>query len=258
VDIAEFGMPAAIIAKSQGIDIKVVAVSVDVSNTDVLVSQGDQTINSPSDLRGKRVAAVRGSSDYFGLIQYLKEGGLELKDIQYLDVSAQNIVPAFRGKELDAAWTWSPWQNMLLGLGGKRVTSNSERGVLVPDFWVVRSEWAKNNPEALQKFLKANDAGLQQVRLDKGLAINQLAETLNVDQAIASQILGDAQYPDLATQYSASHPLSLVGGATGDGGLKAAMKRVSGFLLSAGVISAPANIDELLDPEPVGRYVRSR
>lgn len=258
VDVAEFGMPPSIIAKSQGIDIKVVAVSVDVSNTDVLVAQNDLKISSPSDLKGKRVTTVRGSSDYFGLTQYLKSGGLDIKDIQFLDISAQNIVPAFRGKEVDAAWIWSPWQNMLLSLGGKRVTSNAEGGVLVPNVWVVRTEWAKNNPEALQKFLKAVDAGLQQVRLDKDLAISQVSATLNVDQTVAGQILRDARYPDLATQYSSSDPLSLVGGATGDGGLKAAMKRVNEFLLSAGIIPAPVNIDELLDPEPVSRYTRTQ
>lgn len=257
VDIVEIGLAPAMIGRSQGINMTIFLVSVDVSNTNVLVTQPDLTVKSPADLKGKRIAALRGSTPYFGLVRYLNSGGLDIKDIEFVDLAAANVVPAFRRKEIDGAWVWSPWQNMLIGMGGKRVVSNLDVQALSPMVWAVRTEWAKNNSDALQKFLKAINGGFREIKADTPLAIKQLAETLNIDPAVAKQVLQENRYPDPAEQYATTDALSLRT-SDGKGGLKTVMKEAADFLLAQGIISKSAEIDGMIDANPVRQYLKER
>ena len=197
VDVADMGLAPAVIGRGQGIDIKLVMIAVDVSATNALVSQKGANIASAKDLKGKRVAAQKGTTPYFGLVRYLEREGLGLADIQYVDLNAPNTVPAFRKGEVDAAWVWSPWQNMLVGMGGKRVITNREIGALAPQVWAVRAEWARKNPEALQRFMKVIDRAFQQIGANRDLAIRQLSETLNIDRDVADEVLKTNDYPAL-------------------------------------------------------------
>lgn len=257
VDIADMGLAPAIIGRSQGIDLKIVMVALDVSATNVLVAQKDETIASAKDLKGKRIGAQRGTTPYFGLVRYLEQAGLGIQDVQFVDLTAPNVVPAFKRGDIDAAWVWSPWQNMLVGMGGKPISSNKAVGALAPQVWAVRAEWARKNPEALQKFLKVVDASFKQIESNRDLAIQQLSDTLNIERDVASQVLAANEYPDLKTQASASYALSpVVGFPTANAGLSLATKQAADFLLSQGIIKSAVAPADIIDPAPVKQYLK--
>lgn len=256
VDIADMGLAPAIIGRSQGIDLKIVMIALDVSATNVLVANKGQTIGSAKDLKGKRVGAQRGTTPYFGLVRYLEQAGMGIQDVQFIDLNAPNIVPAFRRGEVDAAWVWSPWQNMLVGAGGKPVVSNKDVGAFGPQVWAVRTDWARKNPEALQRFMKVIDKAFQQIGADQDLAAQQLSDTLNVERSVALEILQANDHPDLKTQASASYALSpLAGYSDGSAGLSLAIKQSIQFLHSQGIIKAQVAAGEIIDPEPLKRYL---
>lgn len=259
VDVADMGLAPAIIGKGQGIDIKVVAVALDVSATNALVVQKALNVSSAKDLKGKRIGAQKGTTPFFGLIRYLEREGMGLKDIQYVDVNAPNAVPAFRKGEVDAIWVWSPWQNMLVGMGGKRVVSNKDIGALAPQVWAVRSDWAKKNPEALQRFLRVIDRGFREIGANRDLAVKQLAATLNVEPPIAAEILAANDYPALQAQGAASYALSPIAGHPGaSGGLSLAVKRAAEFLHSQGILKAMVDADDLVDPAPLKQFLGAK
>jgi taurine transport system substrate-binding protein len=251
VDVADMGLAPAIIGRSQGIDLKMIMIAVDVSATNVLVAQKQQTIRAAKDLKGKRIGAQRGTTPYFGLVRYLERDGLGVQDVQFIDLTAPNIVPAFRKGEIDAAWVWSPWQNLLVGMGGTPVISNKDIGALAPQVWAVRTEWAKKNPEILQRFMKVVDTGFQQIGSNRELAIKQLSETLNIEKDVAAQVLQANDYPDLKTQASAGYALSPV-----TGGLARATKQAADFLHSQGIIKASVSPDDIIDPAPLKQYTK--
>ncbi len=253
VDVAEMGLAPAIIGKSQGIDLKVVMLSVDVSATNVLVSQRQLPIRSAKDLKGKRIGAQRGTTPYFGLMRYLERDGMGIQDVQFIDLTAPNIVPAFRQGEIDAAWVWSPWQNLLVSMGGVPVISNKDIGALAPQVWAVRTDWAKKNPGILQKFMKVVDSGFQQIAGSRDLAVKQLMDTLNIEKDVAVQVLQTNDYPDLKTQAAQTYALSPV-----TGGLSKATKQAADFLRSQGIIKAPVSPDDIIDPEPLKQYMKSK
>ena len=256
VDIADMGLAPFIIARSQGIEVKAIAVAVDVSATNVLVAQEDKTIGGPEDLKGLRVGAQRGTTPYFGLVRYLESGGLGIDDVEFVDLTAPNIVPAFRRGEIDAAWVWSPWQNMLVSMGGKPVTTNKEVGALAPQVWAVRTEWAEENPELVQIFLEVIDRSFQEIASSEELAIEQLVATLNIEPDIAKAVLDANDYPALEEQSSEDYALSLL--ATGDAGLSKAIAEAAGFLHSQDIIQSEPNPMDAIDPEPLKTYMTAR
>ena len=257
VDIADMGLAPAIIGKSQGIDIKIVAIALDVSSTNVLVARKGLTVTSPKDLKGKRVGAQRGTTPYFGLVRYLERDGLSISDVNFVDLTAPNIVPAFRGGELDAAWVWSPWQNMLVSMGGTAVISNKDVGALAPQVWAVRTQWARDNPQRLQTFLKVLDASFQQIGSNEELAVKQLSATLNIDDVISLQVLKANDYPPLKVQASTGYALSVVAGYPGgEAGLSLAVKQAADFLHAHSILKQAISPVDLVDPEPLRVYLK--
>jgi taurine transport system substrate-binding protein len=257
VDIADMGLAPAIIGKSQGIDIKIIAIALDVSSTNVLVARKGLTVTSPKDLKGKRVGAQRGTTPYFGLVRYLESDGLSLSEVDFIDLTAPNIVPAFRKGELDAAWVWSPWQNMLVSMGGTAVTNNRNVGALAPQVWAVRRQWARDNPQQLQTFLRVLDASFQQIGSNQELAVKQLSATLNIDDLISLQILKANDYPPLKTQASAGYALSVIAGYPGgQAGLSLAVKQAADFLHAQSILKTTVSPADLVDPEPLRVYLK--
>lgn len=257
VDIADMGLGPAIIAKSQGIDIKLIAVAVDVSGSNALITQNNLNVKSASDLKNLRVGAQRGTTPYVGLVLYLEQANMSLSDIKFVDLNAPSIVPAFRKGEIDAAWVWSPWQNMLMQGGGKRVTTNKAVGALAPQVWAVRTEWAKSNPESVQKFLSVIDKATRQMDANRDIAFEQLALNLNIDKGVAGEVMKDSEFPDLSRQGEPGYALTPLHADTTKG-LKHAVKQTADFLFAQGIIKNKVEADELVDSEPLKKFLSSR
>lgn len=247
VDIADMGLAPFVIGRAQGIPIEAVMICVDVSGTNALVVQSDLNIRSAKDLKGLRIGAQRGTTAIYGLLEYLRRDGMGANDVNVVDLSAPNIAPAFKGKEIDATWVWSPWQNIVVGMGGKRIITNKDIGAYAPQVWAVRSEWARENPEALQKFIKVIGESLKQNAANPELGVQVVASTLNIDQNTARDMVKSSQSPTLDVQVSDTYPLSL----TAKDGLRLQIKRTTDFLRSAGIVSAEVNPNDLVNAEPL-------
>lgn len=257
VDVADMGLGPAIIAKSQGIDIKLIAIAVDVSNSNALIVQKNRSASSPRDLKGLRIAAQRGTTPYIGLVRYLEQGGMTINDIQFVDLTAPNIIPAFRTGEIDAAWVWSPWQNMLKQMGGKVVTTNKAVGALAPQVWAVRSEYLKSNSEGLRRFISAIDNSLRQMDSSVELSTQQLMQNLNIDKPTATDVMKDSEFPTIQRQVSLDYELSITS-ADSNKGLKRAVRQTAEFLFSSGIIKNKVDVDDLIEALPVRSHSSPR
>jgi ABC-type nitrate/sulfonate/bicarbonate transport system substrate-binding protein len=111
----------------------------------------------------------------------------------------------------------------------------------------VRSEWARENPEALQKFIGAIGDSLKQNAANPELGVEVVASTLNLDHATALDMVKSSQSPTLDVQVSETYPLSLIS----KNGLALQIKRTTDFLRSAGIVKAEINPDELIDAGPI-------
>src|SRR5690606_15241633 len=109
VDVGSTAGSAALLARSNGSPIKTIALYSQPEWAAIVVP-ADSDIASGEDLRGKQIAATKGTDPYFILLQTLQEAGVELDE-----VTVQNLQHADgrTALETDAVDAWSGLDPMM-------------------------------------------------------------------------------------------------------------------------------------------------
>ena len=143
IDIGEFGITPYVAGLANSGKMVAIMVGDDVTKSNGLVVRPGSGISSIADLRGKRVAAVKGSSSYYGLLKALQKNHMTLSDIKYLNLTAAVIIPTYQHGEVDAVWIWAPWVGKLESMGAKLLITNGDVGAITPSFWAANKEVAR-------------------------------------------------------------------------------------------------------------------
>lgn len=117
MDIVFEAEPPALIGKAAGIDLKIKGAGV-ILNEPLLVRKG-AGIASVKDLKGRKIAALSGTSAHYWLLKILEQNGLSKNDAQVIDMSPPDARAAFESGDVDAWAIWSPWveQQEIAGKG---------------------------------------------------------------------------------------------------------------------------------------------
>ena len=165
-------------------------------------------IPEPTDLKGKRIGVLVGTSYEFYIIEVLKLGGLKPTDVTLVNLSPEEVIAALKNDQIDAAYTWEPVTTDAIAEGYNVIyTSESIGSLFIPDGIVFRAavveerpediraflkawfeavEFRKNNPEEANKLIaKFLNIPVDQVEADDQLKIFTLAETLDLFQTNA-------------------------------------------------------------------------
>lgn len=112
---------------------------------DILVYP-DSGIKSIRDLKGKRVADMRGTTSTYSLVKSLEAAGMTLADIQYVNLPVPDAAAAFANKRVDAWIIWQPGGE----LTRRRVGATTLPNVKTYDyaFFVASEKFASEYPEA--------------------------------------------------------------------------------------------------------------
>lgn len=103
VDLASTAGAAALLARSNGVPLKVVYVYAKPAWTGIVVNEGSP-IQRVADLRGKKVAATRGTDAFFFLLRSLDEAGLAQRDVEIVHLQHADGRLALQRGDVDA---WS-------------------------------------------------------------------------------------------------------------------------------------------------------
>lgn len=123
----------------------------------VILAKKSRGINSPKDLKGKSLAFSAGTvSDVFAR-RFIQKNGIKEDSIKFQKIQPKGIVPAFISKDgPDAIAVWEPFiSGARKGLGNDIVTFEAPEIYTIREFIAVRSDWAKENKDAVEKYLKA-------------------------------------------------------------------------------------------------------
>lgn len=157
-DIGVIGDTPAIVARSAGLNTRVVGVAGVGPTALALAVPKESAIKSSADLKDKKVGVTKGSYAHHLLFLLLKNAGLKPTDIKLIHLPPGDLVSAFRRGDVDAAVTWEPFLSQLEEGGGRVVADGTgiKKGELV--IFAV-DDFAKKNPELIQKVLKAYQRG---------------------------------------------------------------------------------------------------
>lgn len=207
IDVGSTAGSAALLARSNGSPIQVIDIYSQ-PEWAALVAPDGSPISSVEDLKGKQVAATKGTDPYFFLLQSLEAEGLEASDITVQNLQHADGWAALQNGSVDA---WSGLDPIMAGaeeqgatLFYRNVDFNSygflnatesflaekpEVAQAVVDAYETARAWAAENPEETAEIL-AGVAGL-----DIAVATKVITERSNLD---VDPVPGEAQLEVLA------------------------------------------------------------
>lgn len=251
IDVTEMTVSPFVTGVSNGIPMVAISVAFNEGKVNALVARQKSGIASVKDLRGKKVAATKGSLSYFGLARELAKNGMSLTDINFLNMTVPTIVPAMQHGDIDAAWAWEPWAQRLEQDGGTIIATVDD---IVGDVWVARKEWLKANPEAAVRFVAAMDLAAKKIRAEPDITTPDVAEALAVSPAMAKSIMSQVISPTAVEQLDPNSPNTVIDFASGKKGLGASIKSTSDFFKEQGLIKDFPPLETVFDPTPLQAY----
>lgn len=195
-DIGVLGDVPAIIARGSGQEIEIISnVAYGEKALAILVSK-ESDIKNTSQLKGKKVAYVKGSYAHHLLAIVLENEELTFDDIQSVNLSAPDITGAIDNGQVDAGVLWEPY----ITIGTE---SNLEK-VLVDGIGLKRAnlvaiankDYAENNDKAVEAFLKAYQKACKYINENPEEASKLITKDLNIDTDTLVKIFKNFNYTE--------------------------------------------------------------
>ena len=260
IDVGFMGFQPAVTAVAQGVPIKIIALENDAWGAEGLVVRPDSGIKTLADMRGKTIATKRGSSADTAIRAGLRKGGLSDTDVKIVDVDVTALIPAFSKGDVQGGWYWEPWMGLLKRQGGIVVAVDKDVDVPVGIVWVAREAWIKENPQAVQRLLRAIDLATEPLQKNpKGVAA-EIARPLGLtEEHVLEVITKQANWPTLAESMGKTHPFSVHPDVVAaNKGLAGVLSDNAKFQMTFGIIKAAPDFTKAIDPAPLAKYVGDR
>ncbi|MGB9097810.1 taurine ABC transporter substrate-binding protein [Erwinia sp.] len=155
VQIGNIGSSPLAVAASQQVPIEVFLLASQLGNSEAMVVKN--TIKTPQDLIGKRIAVPFISTTHYSLLSALKHWGIRPDQLQIVNLQPPAIIAAWQRGDIDGAYVWAPAVNELEKTG-KVLTDSSQVGkwgAPTLDVWVVRKDFAQKHPEVVTAFARS-------------------------------------------------------------------------------------------------------
>lgn len=227
VDIGAVGDTPVAYAQASGFDIVYVATHrfpADVVTS--LIVPTTSSIRSAADLRGKRLAFVKGSASEVAAIIALKQAGLTLKDVKPVYLAPGDAMTAFANGAIDAWLIWDPYLTQAQERIGARVVPIDRAGIAAINFYIARGQWAKRHPRQLVAILDALRDEAAWARGHQDEVVTLLAKATRLPEPVQRRVL--AHY---GREPFAVNPIAAADIAN--------QQRISDALVRAGVLGRP-------------------
>ena len=116
-------------------------------------NNGIQTMN---DLKGKNIGVTLQTISEFYLGRTLDLNGVNIRDVNLVDVKAAEAEKALLDGVVDAVVTWEPWVNQIKQSMGMEVTASALQSSQFA-YWnlVSASSWSRTHPDTIERLLRS-------------------------------------------------------------------------------------------------------
>ena len=161
-------------------NIMTIGITNDESKANALMIRGErfEAIRAnPASLRGQRILLTTNSTVHFAARRCLERHGVNPADVQFVNLGQAQIITALTSNNGDIAGVWAPNTYTLEERANARYfCSGADANAIVPGALIVRSDFAKERPDDVAKFLavylrgwswaKANPVEARQLALE--------------------------------------------------------------------------------------------
>lgn len=215
IDMAFVQVVPFLIGLSEGVDWVMIGIYSEGAYSEGLVVPRDSGINTPGDLKGKRIGYYEASSAHYGLAMILRQYGISRDQVNLLHMSPDEQLLAMTRGEIDAAMVWEPWiQRMVHHANARVITTEGDLGIYTNVGGIcVRREWLRDNRETAVRFIRALIMAYDALQVDNSVAVRAVAEAVGTKEEWAAQIYRNDPPARMHLLTDPRYPYSLVKGA---------------------------------------------
>lgn len=238
-DVGGTGSPPAVLG-AQRFDIVTIGLTNDESATNAVLARKDKIAaikaNPAKEIKGQQVLLSPNSTGEYATMACLQKWGVQRSEVNIVTLAPAQLVSAYTGGNGLLAGTWAPNTYTLNDqMGAEVICSGKDAGVMVPGALIARREFARQNPEAVQKYLAVY---LRAVAFQKANKPEFMASLRKFFEANGIK-LKDSH---LATEmerpiFTLDEQLKLLSRASGKSSADGAFEALSGYLKSVGTIT---------------------
>jgi sulfonate transport system substrate-binding protein len=230
IDVGSTAGSAALLARSNGSPIQVIDIYSQ-PEWSALVVGPNSPITNASQLKGKQIAATKGTDPYFFLLQALEANGLSPDDVTVQNVQHADGWAALQNGSVDA---WSGLDPIMAGAekaGAKLIYRNVDFNTY--GFLNATEDFIKNEPDVAQTVVNAYEHA-------RAWAVEHPDETAKILADVAGLDL------DVATKVITERSNLDVNPVPGDAQLKV-LKKIGPTFVATHDVASQAQIDDALD-----------
>ena len=157
VPIGVLGSTGTAAAATRGVELQLFWILDNIGKSEALVARDGSGIETPADLKGKKVAVPFVSTSHFHLLVGMsKVWNVDPREVEILNLKPPQIVAAWQRGDIDAAYVWPPALSEILKTGKAISDSEVIGAASVPTFdgLVVDKAWAAENPKLMEAFTR--------------------------------------------------------------------------------------------------------
>lgn len=159
------------------------------------IARRDSGINSPAEIKGKRIALFEGTASDYLLDQYLISNDLSYEDIQRIDMKPKIMVDELVQGRVDGIFGWEPHIKNASAQLGDNAYLLPTVGLKTMDWVIVVSKsYAEQNPQVLVKFLRAIDRANSFIRGNNAQAAAIFSRRSGISQDLVKALWGDFSF----------------------------------------------------------------
>lgn len=150
IDLGHGGVIPPILAQANNVPFVYVANDSTLPGTIGILVRKDSSIQTLSDLKGRKIAATKASTGQYLLVQALIKGGLTLKDVEFIDLPPAEGQLAFKQGKVDAWVGWHPFLAQLQESMPVRLLTNGEGLLNDRNFYFAASSFANDHDDIIK------------------------------------------------------------------------------------------------------------
>ncbi|MFF2051264.1 aliphatic sulfonate ABC transporter substrate-binding protein [Leifsonia sp. NPDC058194] len=235
IDVGSTAGSAALLARSNGSAIKTIDIFSQ-PEWSALVVGPNSTVTDVKDLKGKQVAATKGTDPYFFLLQALEANGLSADDVTIQNLQHADGWAALQNGSVDAWAGLDPIMANAQASGAKLIYRNVDFNTY--GFLNATESFVSSKPDVAQTVVNTYEYARAWARKHQDETSQILADAASISLPVATTVITERTNLDVS-------PIP------GDAQLKV-LKKVGPIFVQTGDVASQSNIDaalkSLLDP----------
>lgn len=232
-DVGMMGDSPAFIGKAAGQDTSIIASSSIGPKALAIMVGKDSSITSPKQLKGKKVAVVKGSYAHHLVYLALKQNNMTVNDVQLINMDTNgDISAAIANKSIDAGAVWEPTITKMELNGTGKVLVDGTGIKLGICTYVVRNKFAEENPELIKILLQDIQKGVDFEKENLNETAQIISSEVNLPQDQLIKVLPKYDFnPNLTSEDIVE------------------LKKTEDFMKSSNLITTSVDVDKFVNKD---------